>query len=165
MLGTIVAIVGETIALQSGELANAAMLHLAIGLTYLFGGLAIWGHEPANRTGKLMTAVGLTWFIGTAIGSSIAVVSELALAFEDTFTVLLVALVLAYPTGRLRVADRPRRRRDPCRRRDGPQYPLLDEPAAGQRQELGTLRRPGAGDDGRGGDPPSLGHRASAFAA
>ena len=101
MLGTIVAIVGETIALQSGELANAAMLHLAIGLTYLFGGLAIWDHEPANRTGKLMTAVGLTWFIGTAIGSSIAVVSELALAFEDTFTVLLVALVLAYPTGRL----------------------------------------------------------------
>ena len=101
VLGTIVAIVGETIALQSGELANAAMLHLAIGLTYLYGGLAIWGHEPANRTGKLMTAVGLTWFIGTATGSSVPVVSELALAFEDTFTVLLVALVLAYPSGRL----------------------------------------------------------------
>src|SRR4029079_3593019 len=38
-------------------------------------------------------------FIGTATGSSIAVLSELALAFEDTFMVLLVALVLAYPTG------------------------------------------------------------------
>jgi signal transduction histidine kinase len=101
VLGTIVAIVGETIALQSGEPANAAMLHLAIGLTYLYGGLAIWGHEPANRTGKLMTAVGPTWFIGTAAGSSIPAVSELALAFEDTFTALLVALVLAYPTGRL----------------------------------------------------------------
>ena len=102
MLGTIVAVMGETIALRSGELASAAMLHLAIGLTYLYGGLAIWGHEPANRTGKLMTAVGLTWFIGTAIGSSVAVLSELALAFEDTFTVLLVALVLAYPSGRLK---------------------------------------------------------------
>ena len=132
VLGTIVAIVGETIALQSGELASAAMLHLAIGLTYLYGGLAIWGHEPANRTGKLMTAVGLTWFIGTAIGSSIPVVSELALAFEDTFTVLLVALVLAYPTGRLESRDRPGRRRDPRRRRDGPQHPLLHEPAARQ---------------------------------
>ena len=101
VLGTIIAVTGESIALRSGEPASAAMLHLAIGLTYLFGGLAIWGHEPANRTGKLMTAVGLTWFIGTATGSSIAVLSELALAFEDTFTVLLVALVLAYPTGRL----------------------------------------------------------------
>ncbi len=101
VLGTIVAVTGETIALRSGEPASTAMLHLAIGLTYLLGGLAIWGHEPANRTGKLMTAVGLTWFIGTATGSSIAVLSELALAFEDTFTVLLVALVLAYPTGRL----------------------------------------------------------------
>ena len=101
VLGTIIAVTGESIALRSGEPASTAMLHLAIGLTYLFGGLAIWGHEPANRTGKLMTAVGLTWFIGTAIGSSIAVLSELALAFEDTFTVLLVALVLAYPTGRL----------------------------------------------------------------
>ena len=101
VLGTIVAVIGETIALRAGEPASAAMLHLAIGLTYLYGGLAIWGHEPANRTGRLMTAVGLTWFISTAAGSSIAVVSELALAFEDTFTVLLVALVLAYPTGRL----------------------------------------------------------------
>ena len=101
VLGTIVALVAEAIALQAGEPASAAMLHLAIGLTYLYGGLAIWAHEPANRTGRLMTAVGLTWFIGSAVGSSIPVVSELALAFSDTFTILLVALVLAYPTGRL----------------------------------------------------------------
>ena len=101
VLGTIVALIGESIALRAGEPASAAMLHLAIGLTYLYGGLAIWGHEPANRTGRLMTAVGLTWFISTAVGSSIPAVSELALAFSDTFTILLVALVLAYPTGRL----------------------------------------------------------------
>ena len=50
VLGTIVAVTGETIALRSGEPASTAMLHLAIGLTYLFGGLAIWSHEPANRT-------------------------------------------------------------------------------------------------------------------
>ena len=66
VLGTIVALVAEAIALQAGEPPSAAMLHLAIGLMYLYGGLAIWGHEPANRTGRLMTAVGVTWFIGSA---------------------------------------------------------------------------------------------------
>ncbi len=101
VLGTIIALVAEAIALQAGEPPSAAMLHLAIGLIYLYGGLAIWAHEPANRTGRLMTAVGVTWFIGSAVGSSIPIVSELALAFSDTFTILLVALVLAYPTGRL----------------------------------------------------------------
>ena len=101
VLGTIIALVAEAIALQAGEPPSAAMLHLAIGLIYLYGGLAIWVHEPANRTGRLMTAVGVTWFIGSAVGSSIPIVSELALAFSDTFTILLVALVLAYPTGRL----------------------------------------------------------------
>ena len=72
-----------------------------IGLTYLYGGLAIWGHEPANRTGALMTAVGLTWFIAPFAHSEIPVVNELGLALEDTTTVLLLALILAYPSGRL----------------------------------------------------------------
>ena len=64
VLGTIVAIAAETLSFQQGQPPSAGLLHLAIGLTYLYGGLAIWGHEPANRTGALMTAVGLTWFIG-----------------------------------------------------------------------------------------------------
>ena len=70
-------------------------------MTYLYGGLAIWDHEPANRTGGLMTAVGLAWFIGTIAHSEIPVVNELGLGLEDTATVLLLALVLAYPSGRL----------------------------------------------------------------
>ena len=101
VLGTIVAVVGESMAYASGRRASDVLLDLAIGLTYLYGGLAIWDHEPANRTGRLMTLVGLTWFIGTLTSASIPIVSELALAFEDTFDVVLVALVLAYPSGRL----------------------------------------------------------------
>ena len=84
--------------------------HLAIGLTYLYGGLAIWGHEPANRTGALMTAVGLTWFIAPFAHSEIPVVNEIGLALEDTTTVLLLALVLAYPSGRLDLPGRSGRR-------------------------------------------------------
>src|SRR5436190_1276470 len=101
VLGTIVAVTGEAIAINAGASPDAGLLHLAIGLTYLYGGLAIWDHEPANRTGGLMTAVGLAWFIGTIAHSQIPVVNELGLGLEDTATVLLLALVLAYPSGRL----------------------------------------------------------------
>ncbi|HSL34847.1 MAG TPA: histidine kinase [Candidatus Limnocylindrales bacterium] len=101
VIGTILALAGEAVALQGGREPAAALLHLAIGLTYLHGGLAIWNHEPANRTGRLMTLVGLTWFIGTLDFSGILFVREVGLAFEDTFSVVLLALVLAYPSGRL----------------------------------------------------------------
>ena len=107
VLGTVFAVAGEAIELAAGTPPSAALLNFAIGLTYLYGGLAIWTHEPPNNTGRLMTAVGVTFFIGTLASSSIGLVSELGLAFEDTFTVILLALVLAYPTGRLeRTIDR-----------------------------------------------------------
>ncbi|MFL5751076.1 MAG: histidine kinase [Chloroflexota bacterium] len=101
VVGTIVAITAEILSFQGGQTASAGLLHLAIGLTYLYGGLAIWGHEPTNRTGALMASVGLTWFIGPFAHAGIPVVSEVGLALEDTTTVLLLALVLAYPSGRL----------------------------------------------------------------
>jgi hypothetical protein len=101
VLGTLIALAGEAVALDAGRPPSSALLHLAIGLTYLYGGIAIWNHEPANWTGRLMTLVGLTWFIGTATGSSIPIVRELGLALEDSFSPILVALVLSYPRGRL----------------------------------------------------------------
>src|SRR3954463_5656172 len=105
--GTVWALVAEGLSFQSGQTPSAGLLNLAIGLTYLYGGLAIWDHEPTNRTGALMTAVGLTWFIGPFAHSEIPVVNEIGLALEDTTTVLLLALVLAYPSGRLTsVVDR-----------------------------------------------------------
>jgi signal transduction histidine kinase len=107
VLGTLFAVLGEAISISAGTPPSDALLHLAIGLTYLYGGLAIWAHEPPNNTGRLMAAVGVTWFISTLASSGVGIVSELALAFEDTSTVLLLALVLAYPTGRLeRTIDR-----------------------------------------------------------
>src|SRR5689334_15782653 len=101
VLGTILAIVAEALSFQGGQTPSAGLLHLAVGLTYLYGGLAIWGHEPSNRTGALMAAVGLTWFIPPFAHAGIPVVDQIGLALEDTTTVLLLALVLAYPSGRL----------------------------------------------------------------
>ena len=101
VLGGVWAVVGASIAMSGGRPADESLLHLAIGLTYLYGGLAIWDHEPANRTGRLMTLVGLTWFIATLNQVPEPVVRELALALEDTPTVILLALVLSWPSGHL----------------------------------------------------------------
>jgi signal transduction histidine kinase len=101
VLGTLIALIGEALVLNAGRPPSSALLHLAIGLAYLYGGIAIWNHESANRTGRLMTLVGLTWFVGTATGATIPIVRELGLALEDSFSAILVALVLSYPHGRL----------------------------------------------------------------
>ena len=100
-LGTLIAALATGIALGNGWTPEQALLHLAIGLAYVYGGLAIWSHDPANRTGPLMTSVGLTWFIPNLVGSGLPILNELALALQDTWSVVLVALVLAYPGGRL----------------------------------------------------------------
>src|SRR4051794_11075521 len=100
VVGSVWAVVAEGLSFQSGQTPSAGLLNLAIGLTYLYGGLAIWDHEPTNRTGALMTAVGLAWFISPFAHSDIPIVNEVGLALEDTATVLILALVLAYPSGR-----------------------------------------------------------------
>ncbi len=101
VIGTVIGVLATGIALGAGWTPESALLELAIGLTYVYGGLAIWSHDPANRTGPLMTSVGLTWFIPNLIESGLPIVDELALALQDTSSIILVALVLAYPGGRL----------------------------------------------------------------
>ncbi|HEU4919564.1 MAG TPA: histidine kinase [Candidatus Limnocylindrales bacterium] len=101
VIGTVLAVAGETLALRAGRPADATLLDLAIGLTYLYGGLAIWGHEPANRTGRLMTLVGLSWFIPSVAQAGIPLLSDIASALWDVPTVILFVVVLSYPDGRL----------------------------------------------------------------
>jgi signal transduction histidine kinase len=97
--GTIAALAGEWLALASGASPDAVLLNFAIGLTYLYGGLAIWGRAPANRTGAKMAAVGLTWFIGSAAGSDVPIIGDLSTALQDLYAAFLLTLVLSYPSG------------------------------------------------------------------
>ncbi len=99
VLGTLWAVAAEWIALGNGGSPSAGLLQLAIGLTYLYGGLTIWAHAPANRTGAKMTAVGLTWFMQAVAGAPIPYVGEIGLALEDLSAVFLLTLVLSYPSG------------------------------------------------------------------
>jgi len=107
VVGTAVSVGAEVLAINAGEPARVALLHLAIGMTYLYGGVVIWDHAPANKTGLKMMAVGLTWWLQAIALSGLAVWADLGNALYDIPTVYIFALVLAYPSGRLRPgADR-----------------------------------------------------------
>jgi signal transduction histidine kinase len=99
--GTLVAIGAAWIALDGGAPPSDIPLNVAIGLTYLYGGLAIQARGTASRTGLLMTSVGFAWFVPALGGSSRTEISDLGNALADVRSVLILALVLAYPGGRL----------------------------------------------------------------
>ena len=99
ILGFIWGLASEAVYYASGAQAVDVLRDLAIGWTYLYGGLAIWSSRPANPTGRLMTLVGLTWFIGNLQLSAVSPFHELGTAFADVVFVSLIALILAYPAG------------------------------------------------------------------
>ena len=79
----------------------AVALDAAIGYTYIIAGVIAWSRAPQNGTGALMMAIGFTWFIGNFRYSTAPVLPDLALVLRDLTNVLLIYLLLAYPSGRL----------------------------------------------------------------
>src|SRR3954452_9837006 len=79
----------------------AAILGPLIGLGFIGTGAFAWWRRPLNRFGLLMTAVGFAWFIGGLSESNNAVVYTLGNYVGPLYLVLVVQLVLAFPTGRL----------------------------------------------------------------
>jgi signal transduction histidine kinase len=98
-LGLVWGLASEAIYYGAGTPADEVLLDLAIGWIYLYGGLALWASRPANRTGPLMTFVGLAWFIGNLAISDLIGLHELATLLSGVAAAAIVGLVLAYPTG------------------------------------------------------------------
>ena len=101
VIGLVWGLASEALYYRSGAPAPDVLRDLAVGWTYLFGGLAIWSSRPANPTGRLMTLVGFTWFIGNLQLADIGLLDAIGTAFADVIFVCLIALILAYPTGHL----------------------------------------------------------------
>ena len=104
LLAIVFGAVAVAIQIRHGSNSDRALIDFAVGETYALGGLYAWGRQPANRTWKLMTGTGLAWFIGDYAASGVPVIQELAILLADTDAILLVALVLAYPEGRVDAA-------------------------------------------------------------
>src|SRR3954469_10557068 len=79
----------------------AAILAPLIGLAFIGTGAFAWWRRPLNRFGLLMTAVGFAWFIGGMTESNDAVVYTVGTYVGPLYLVLVVQMLLSFPTGRL----------------------------------------------------------------
>jgi signal transduction histidine kinase len=78
-----------------------AILGPLIGLGFIGTGVFAWWRRPLNRFGLLMTAVGFAWFVGGLVDSDNAIVYTIGSYVSPLYLVLVVQLVLSFPTGRL----------------------------------------------------------------
>src|SRR4051795_1431768 len=79
----------------------AAILGPLIGLAFIGTGAFAWWRRPLNRFGLLMTAVGFAGFIGGMTESNDAVVYTVGSYVGPLYLVLVVQMLLSFPTGRL----------------------------------------------------------------
>src|SRR3954471_4134552 len=79
----------------------AAILGPLIGLGFVGTGAFAWWRRPLNRFGPLMTAVGFAWVIGAPTESNHAVVYTFGSYVGPLYLVLVVQMVLSFPSGRL----------------------------------------------------------------
>jgi signal transduction histidine kinase len=72
-----------------------------VGGSFAACGLVAWRRRPENRSGRLMVATGLSFLAGPLFGQFDApVMQTLALLLHDLWLVLLVVLLLSFPSGR-----------------------------------------------------------------
>jgi signal transduction histidine kinase len=75
---------------------------LGVGAAFIFLGLMTWARRPENRVGPLMVAIGFAWLLLPLRYSRDSLPWTLALALPTLHQALLVHLLFAYPTGRIR---------------------------------------------------------------
>jgi signal transduction histidine kinase len=78
-----------------------AILGPLIGLGFIGTGAFAWWRRPLNRFGLLMTAVGFAWFVGGLAESNDPLVYTIGSYVGPLYLVLVVQMVLSFPTGRL----------------------------------------------------------------
>jgi len=81
--------------------ALAAILGVLVGLSFIGVGVFAWWRRPLNRFGLLMTAVGFAWFLARLTEANSSSIYTIGSYIGPLYVVLVVHMVLAFPTGRL----------------------------------------------------------------
>jgi signal transduction histidine kinase len=79
-----------------------AAVALLIGWGFAGAGLYAWWRRPANSFGPLMTATGFLFFVSELAASDHTLVFTVATLFGNLFLAVVVHMLLAMPSGRLR---------------------------------------------------------------
>lgn len=77
------------------------LLVQAVGISFVVAGVIAWLRQPGNGTGRLMTAVGTTWYIGFMQLSTHPVLYAVGFCLFYVTGAVFAHLILALPTGRL----------------------------------------------------------------
>jgi signal transduction histidine kinase len=72
-----------------------------VGLAFISTGVFAWWRRPLNRFGLLMTSVGFAYFLAGVTESNNSTVFTIASYVAPLYLVLVIQMVLAFPTGRL----------------------------------------------------------------
>jgi PAS domain S-box-containing protein len=84
----------------TNELATAA-LNGSVGIAFVTAGLIAWTIRPRNGTGRLMTLVGLTSFLGALSAANDPTLFTIGVLLSPIVFAVFLHFVLAYPAGRL----------------------------------------------------------------
>jgi signal transduction histidine kinase len=96
-----VGVCAEWVYARSGASRGDMARDLAVGWAFAGAGLVAWWRRPASRTGRLMLAEGLTWFIGNLQGTSVPLLFAVGAWWEALNLAVLAHLLLSLPDGRL----------------------------------------------------------------
>jgi PAS domain S-box-containing protein len=77
------------------------ILVAAVGVSFVGSGLIALTRLPENRVGRMMLAVGFTWFVGALAYSNAPLAFTIGLASGSFFLAVFAHLLLVYPTGRI----------------------------------------------------------------
>jgi PAS domain S-box-containing protein len=103
-LGLALTAAGLYLTFTSDHEQNAAYVaagHLLAAWAYIVSGLIAWIRRPENRFGMLLTAVGLTWFVGALSTSNSSLLFTLGWTFGGLFIAVFIHALLAFPRGYL----------------------------------------------------------------
>jgi signal transduction histidine kinase len=89
------------LAVQAGSPALYVVLGALVGASFIGAGLVAWSRDRDNRTGALMIAVGLLWFLGRFGIASDPTLRTLGTWVGQLHLAAFIHLLLAFPAGRL----------------------------------------------------------------
>jgi signal transduction histidine kinase len=98
--GVLVAVLLVTRPFSPDDRGNA-FVALIVGWSFLGIGLSAWRSRPDNRVGPLMVAVGFAWMATMLIHCDVPLAFSVGVLVSAAPFVLVVHLLLAYPSGRL----------------------------------------------------------------
>ena len=100
----VLVLTGET---REPETLELFALVLIAGLVFTVTGAIAAARRPTNRTGAQMLAVGLVWSLGALQAADDSFPFTLGFVVSGVAFAAFAYLILSYPTGQLRPADRP----------------------------------------------------------